>query len=214
MYIPDIFRETNETLALDLVEEIRFGSLVSKGSELTVSHLPFMIDRHRGQHGVLVGHMARANQQWKDLARYPDVLVTFLGPSTHISPSWYAESPKAPTWNFVSVHVYGACRLVFGRDDLDGMVKSLSGMMESPQSDWLIDDLDQKYIDRLIPGIVGFEIDIVRIETQLRLSQQNTDEDLARVHTALKEGSLQQQQVAQYMGRFSFRDRKFMFDDE
>lgn len=207
MYIPEIFRENDEALALDLVEEIQLGSLVSRGSELNVSHLPFMVDRHRGPHGVLIGHVARANQQWKDLEREPEALATFFGPSAYISPSWYSEAPKAPTWSFVSVHVYGKCRLILDRDHLVGMVKTLSGMMEPPRTGWLIGDLDQNYIDRLIPGIVGFEIDIARFETQLRLSQQNNDEGLASVYSALSAGTPQQKQVAQYMGRFAFRGR-------
>lgn len=39
----------------------------------------------------------RANPQWKAFEESPEVLVTFLGPNKHVSPSWYGTHPRAPS---------------------------------------------------------------------------------------------------------------------
>jgi transcriptional regulator len=206
MYIPSTFKNDDRSTAWSLVEEIRLGSLITVGDTPLVSHLPFMVDRDRGLQGVLVSHMARNNPQWRDFASHPEVLVTFIGPNTYISPGWYSTSPRAPTWNFVSIHVYGRCRLVDDEESRKSMVKRLSAVMETPDSGWTIERLDPSYIDKLIPAIVGFEIDVDSVETQLRLSQQNNIEDRNRVYQALSAGGLRQKQVAELMERFSFLD--------
>ena len=40
-------------------------------------------------HGVLRGHVARANPLWRRLADDPEVLVVFQGPQAYVSPNWY-----------------------------------------------------------------------------------------------------------------------------
>jgi transcriptional regulator len=39
--------------------------------------------------------MARANPQWRDFDAPQEVLVTFQGPHTHASPSWYEADPNS-----------------------------------------------------------------------------------------------------------------------
>ena len=208
MYRPPVFNEEDRTIAWELLEEIRLGSLISFHERLLVSHLPIMVDRGRGTDGVLIGHMARNNPQWRDIGANPSVLVTFLGPNSYISPSWYATSPRAPTWNFVAIHVYGTARLVEDLLATRDMVMRLSETMEPPDSSWKASTVDPSYIDRLLPGIIGFEVDVVAVETQLRLSQQNGIEDRTKVHAALRSGDVRQRQVAELMTRYSFRDQK------
>lgn len=199
MYVPPIFQVTELNLIWDIVEEIRLGCLVTAGKEFGASHLPFMIERGRGSHGTLIGHMARANPQWRDDIDSSAVLVTFLGPNSYISPAWYATSPRAPTWNFVTVEVHGILRLVDEAAARREMVLRLSQVMEPADSAWAA---DAEYVDRLLPGIVGFEIEVTRAQAQLRLSQQNNTEDRARVHAALAHGSPRQQAVAQAMDKY------------
>jgi transcriptional regulator len=65
-----------------------------------VSHLPMLLDREAGPQGTLVGHMAKANSQWKNLDREP-ALAIFQGPHAYISPTWLQEHNVVPTWNAI-----------------------------------------------------------------------------------------------------------------
>lgn len=199
MYIPASFRADDRALAWQLIEDIRLGCLISGGAELQASHVPFMVAR--GEQPHLVGHMARANPQWKTLDAAP-VLVNFLGPNTHVSPSWYASSPRAPTWNYVAVQVRGRAEVTEDRDALRRMVLDLSALMEPPDSPWHAATLDSGYVEKLLPGIVGFTIAVESVDIQLRLSQQNIAEDRVRVRAALASGSLRERQVADAIARY------------
>lgn len=207
MYIPDAFKETDRDVAFSLIEEIRLGSIISAAERIEASLVAFLVDRHVQPNGRLIGHCARANPQWKALERAPDVLVTFLGPNTHVSPSWYGTHPRAPTWLYVSIHVRGKVRLVHDRALMRAIVVRLSNELEPLGSPWRVDDVDE-YVDRILPGIVGFTIDIDSIETQLRLAQQNVMNDRQRVLSALEAGGPMQQAVSGLVRRFAFRDAK------
>src|SRR5437899_7910332 len=90
MYIPEAFREDRKEVLHALIRAYSFGTLVSGGvGGLTASHLPFLLEADRGPHGTLVGHMARANPQWRSFKEGGEVLVMFQGPHAYISPSWY-----------------------------------------------------------------------------------------------------------------------------
>jgi len=205
VYIPDAFNETDHSVAFTLIEEIRLGNIISAAGRIESSLVVFLLDRHAGANGRLIGHCARANPQWKDFVGGPDVLVTFLGPNTHVSPSWYGTQPRAPTWLYANIHVRGKVRLVEDRDSMRAIVVRLSKEMEPPGSPWDVDGVDA-YVDKILPGIVGFTIDIESIETQLRLAQQNVMDDRHRVLRALESGNPMQQAVANLVRRFAFRD--------
>lgn len=201
MYTPAPFRHEDAELAWRIVEDIRLGCLITAQGELLASHLPFLVDRAQNGPIVLTGHMARANQQWRVLQE-AEVLINFLGPNTHVSPRWYATTPRAPTWNYVAVQVHGRARLIEAPEALRSMTLRLSNLMEPADSPWQAETLDPAYFSRLIPSIIGFEIVVSRVETQLRLSQQNAEEDRTRVRAALEAGTVRERQVAEAMDAY------------
>ncbi len=205
MYIPASFKETDRDIAFALIEEIRLGSIISAAGRIEASLVAFLLDRDAGPSGRLIGHCARANPQWQALEQGGEVLVTFLGPNTHVSPSWYGTHPRAPTWLYVSVHVRGKVRTIHERAAMREIVVRLSREMEPVGSPWSIDQVDE-YVDRILPGIVGFAVDIESIETQLRLAQQNGLDDRARVLSQLETGTPMQKAVADLVRRYAFRD--------
>lgn len=152
MYIPDIFTETDRDVAFSLIEEIRIGTTVSAVSRIEASLVPFLLDRHVGTNGQLIGHCARANHQWKDFESAPDVLVSFLSSNTHVSPSWYRTRPRAPTWLYANIHVRGKVRLIKDEATTRAIVVRLSDEMEPPGSSWKVDDVGA-YVDRILPGL-------------------------------------------------------------
>src|SRR5215211_144800 len=103
MYIPPHFAESVLPKLHEAIERYSFATLVS-GSEgdLFASHLPLLVDRNQGPQGTLVGHMARANPQWRAAAG-KEVMAIFHGPHAYISPTWYQAPEVVPTWNYVAV---------------------------------------------------------------------------------------------------------------
>ncbi|MBN8972544.1 MAG: FMN-binding negative transcriptional regulator [Rhizobiales bacterium] len=205
MYIPAHFRADDRALAFDLIEEIRLGTMISSGDGLDASHLPFLVRREEGAFGTLVGHCARANAQWPTWEQAPDVLVTFVSPNTHVSPSWYTTHPRAPTWLYAAVHVRGRVHLKTDREAMREIVVAYSNELEPPMSGWSVDSIPD-YVEKLLPGIVGFHIEITDIKIQLRLAQQNGVDDRLKVLAALRRGTATQQQVADLISRFAFDD--------
>ncbi|WP_159992445.1 FMN-binding negative transcriptional regulator [Roseomonas sp. 18066] len=198
MYAPAPFRAEEAALAWRLVEDIRLGCLITGQDGLLASHLPFLVDQADDGGVVLTGHLARGNAQAARLDG-AGVLVNFLGANTHVSPSWYGTAPRAPTWNYVAVQVQGRATLVEDAAAIRAMVLRLSREMEPAGSAW---QPDTAYVDKLVPGILGFTIAVTGVETQLRLSQQNNDDDRGRVRAALEAGSTRQRQVAEAIAAY------------
>ena len=199
MHTPEEFLGRNVSQAQAAIDELRFATIYTSAPGPEASHLPLLLDRSRGKFGTLVGHLAKRNPQWRNLTPQTEVLAVFLGPSAYVSPTWYATRPRVPTWNYVTVHARCVPTLVVERTALREMVMELSGVMEHPDTDW---QADPDYVDSLLGGIVGFHLEIVRLDAQFRLSQQNEPDDRRRVHAALAGGDLGQRLVANLMERY------------
>jgi transcriptional regulator len=203
MYTPSSFVETDVVKLHDFIESHSFGTLITAGdSSSLASHLPLLLDRDTGSQGKLIGHMARANTQWKD-ADNTEVLVIFHGPHAYISPSWYEDKNVVPTWNYVAVHVYGDLRIVSDRDSLLRTLRETVGKYEGTSAQpWSIEEPDKQFVEGLLDSIVGFEIDITRIEGKWKLSQNHTQQRRSRVIDVLKQTDGEQQhQIAELMSR-------------
>jgi transcriptional regulator len=182
VYIPSSFQETDLTKLHAFMELHSFATLISYcENEPLASHLPLLVDRDAGINGRLIGHMARPNTQWQSAAE-KRVLAIFHGPHAYISPSWYAAKNVVPTWNYAVVHAYGVMRLVEDaermREVLDHTVKFYEAGQERP---WSMGAPDREFIDKLLDGIVGFEINIDRLEGKWKLNQNHPAERRAKV---------------------------------
>jgi transcriptional regulator len=186
MYVPPHFAESNPATLHDFIEGHSFGLLVSQaGGVPFASHLPFLLDRTAGPHGTLVGHMARANPQWHELADR-SVLAVFSGPHAYISPTWYEAANVVPTWNYVAVHATGRARVIEDRDQLLAIVtRSVAVYEANMPKPWTL-DTSGPMLDRLLAQIVGFRIEIDRLEGKWKLNQNHPAERRAKVIAALE----------------------------
>jgi transcriptional regulator len=101
MYIPSSFSESNISKLHALIRSNSFGLLVSAGADQPLAtHLPVLLDSGAGTYGTLLGHVARANPQWRQMEGQR-VLAIFSGPHAYISPTWYESEDVVPTWNYV-----------------------------------------------------------------------------------------------------------------
>jgi transcriptional regulator len=185
MYIPSAFAETDLEKLHDFIEQHSFGLLVSHHERLPfATHLPFLLDRSSGPSGTLIGHIARANPQWRELAGQT-ALAIFSGPHTYISPSWYEAENVVPTWNYVAVHVYGRVQLVEEEVPLlDILRRTVDVYEKSMPRPWSF-DVSSTFVKRLVTQIVGLRIEIEKIEGKFKLSQNHPLERRQRVVQAL-----------------------------
>ncbi|MEY8733003.1 FMN-binding negative transcriptional regulator [Peribacillus frigoritolerans] len=170
MYIPKHFQLKDEELIYDFIEKYSFATLFSQhNGEPYATHLPLTLNKGES---ALYGHFARPNEQWKDI-EYQQVLAVFQGPHSYISPSWYETTMAVPTWNYVSIHLYGKMEIVEDQkvifDSLNDMVKKY----ESPDSPYNLIDVDSRFIEGMSKGIVVFKIKITKIEAKAKLSQNH-----------------------------------------
>ncbi len=185
MYIPSAFAETGTAKLHEVIRRHGFAVLTSRGAHgLIASHLPILLDADAGPHGHLLGHMARANPQWEHVEG--EVLAVFSGPHAYVSPSWYEEPATVPTWNYVAVHAYGPLRVVEGRDALLDILRRSVRTYEGPRpGPWAFDETAPN-VDALLGAIVGFRIEITRLEGKWKLSQNHPEERRRRVVRALE----------------------------
>jgi transcriptional regulator len=186
MYTPAHFNESDPATLFTLIERYSFATLISNtGTEPFASHLPLLVDRNAGRHGTLIGHMARANPQWQHTDNQT-VLAIFAGPHAYISPTWYESANVVPTWNYAAIHVYGTFRAIHDDQQLLKIVHDTVNLYEAAMpTPWKMDtgsDFNQK----LVKAIVGFNIQITRIEGKLKLNQNHTPDRRETVIRALE----------------------------
>lgn len=187
MYTPEHFSETDAGRLEALIQDYPFGMLVtvSDGSPV-ISHIPFLYERRDSGPPVLLGHVARANPQWRDLASGQTALAVFQGPHAYVSPSWYG-SPGVPTWNYAVVHAYGTARVLENKADIDGLLERLTAIHEARQPQPWKPNFAGEQHSRLRNMIVGFEIPIEKIEGKFKLSQNRPAADHSAVVDRLLE---------------------------
>jgi transcriptional regulator len=185
MYIPTSFVQTELPVLHEFIERHSFGLLVTQRDEAPfASHIPFLLERQAGPHGTLVGHLARANLQWKE-SQLTEVLAIFSGPHSYISPTWYAEELVVPTWNYIAVHAYGRLTWIHEPTELLAIVNDSVAFYEQSLPDpWQL-SAPKDFVDKLVQQIVGFRIEITRIEGKWKLNQNHPPERRERVIEAL-----------------------------
>lgn len=188
MYIPKSFAEEDLKTLHAFMRANNFATLVSQHEgQMVASHIPFMLDSQPGEYGLLTAHLARANSQWKQFAGGQEALVIFQGTHAYISPSWYGVHPSVPTWNYTAVHAYGVPQIIEDHNRLYGMLEALVHNHEDGRNPAWEMRLPEDYLDKMMQSIVGFEIEITRLEGKYKLNQNRSEADQQSVINHLKQ---------------------------
>jgi transcriptional regulator len=195
---------------LGLIEEHPWALLVSNGADGPLAtNLPLLLRRSEGSHGILVGHLARANAHAAALleATAPSLAV-FGGPYSYITPTWYPERDMPGTYYYTAVHCYGHARALDAAR-LEAELGSLNDRMEAGRPDgWRLDEIPHAEITRRLPAIVGFELEIERLEAKLKLGQDEPLKDVLAVAERLEASdSPMQRQLAEAVRRANVHRR-------
>ena len=187
MYSPPYNRVEDRSELVDFMRRNSFALLVTAtGGVPLASHLPVIIAD--GAAGIVIhSHMAKNNPQWQEFyegENADEVLVVFAGPHAYVSPRWYEEKERVPTWNYAAVHAYGKVTVTTDRAAKHAAQRELVAQLD-PQ--WLpkFDALRAEYVEGMLNGIVTFDIAVTRLETRWKLSQNRGRREQELIAAAL-----------------------------
>ncbi len=197
MYTPASFR-ASEDAAREFVGRHGFGLLITAaGGDIETTHTPMFFS---DDGGFLLGHLARANPQWRNWSAGCTARAVFNGPHAYVSPGDYASDFNVPTWNYTSVVIDGRVELVSDHDECLAVLGRLVDLYESGrESPWELDTRDER-LQSLLDQIVGFRVVVESVVGKFKLNQNKSDADRERVAERLCErGDVESAAVADLM---------------
>jgi len=192
MYTPPAFKEDDPEILAGIMRGARLATLVTATAEgILATPLPLIFEETEGPHGVLHGHLAKANPQWKAPV-IGDALVLFSGADAYVTPSWYASKQEhgkvVPTWNYEAVHAYGPVEFFEDEARLHDAVTRLTNLHEgSREKPWAVADAPEPFVKAQLKGIVGVRLPIARIEGKRKMSQNRPEADRQGVAVGLQD---------------------------
>ena len=164
------YRKAPEVRAMEFATERGFGALTVAGPEgILAAHIPFIVEK-----GVMAAHMVRSNPLARHLGGGPAAaLMIVSGPDGYISPDWYGEPDRVPTWNYVAVHIRGQLRLIdeaLLRAHLDRLAANFEARL-APKAPWKADKMTPDVLARLLRQIVPVEMTIESVDSTFKLNQ-------------------------------------------
>jgi transcriptional regulator len=185
MYVPAPFAEDRPEELRAIMQSCSLPILVSSlkddGARMSATHLPLTWVGDR-----LIGHIARANKQWKLLDPTVESLAIFSGVDGYVSPSYYATKQETgrvvPTWNYEAVHVYGRLEIIEDAARILDIVTNLTNRFEGARPiPWKVTDAPDDYVAMQLKSIVGVVLHITQMIGVRKLSQNKTPADRAGV---------------------------------
>lgn len=178
MHIPKYYREEDRKEIVEFLKANSFPVLVSHdGERLVATHLPVEILEKEDGSLTVLGHMSRANPQWRSFGAQ-EVLLIFQGAHTYISPRWY-NHVNVPTWNYINVHVYGRVRMLEGGE----LRELLSQLVQKHEvgTGYSMEGLPADFVEKEMRGVAGFALEVTRLDAASKLSQNRDDESYASI---------------------------------
>ncbi|KAG5359609.1 hypothetical protein CJU90_5441 [Yarrowia sp. C11] len=199
MYIPPYYSEPELEVQQKLIKAEALGTLITHLSDdtatlpLQANHIPFTLvtGPEHGEYGTLRAHMHRINPQAKQLIHAslsgePDALVAFTHTQAYVPPKYYVKTKPTtgdvvPTWNFAVVHCYGKVKVFHEKDETTRafLMDQLNQLVDEQEaiagSTWKVNDASPAHLEKLLPKIIGIEIQITKQEGKFKMSQEQMD---------------------------------------
>ncbi len=182
MHPNPLFRTKDRALCENLIAQIGFGMVFAATPDgPRVAHTPLLTDGN----GIVQFHLARGNA----LASHLDgttALIVVNGPDAYVSPRWYDNRDTVPTWDYLALELEGPVRKM---DDagleafLHAAIRKHEGGLEGMP--WLAEESSEKMWSGLLRGIAGFELEVLAWRPTLKLSQNKSADERARIAEGL-----------------------------
>ncbi|WP_299188145.1 FMN-binding negative transcriptional regulator [uncultured Aquimarina sp.] len=172
MYPPKHHQDYNLENIKSVATTYPFATLVSaQETKPFITHAPLIF------HGdKLVGHIDANNPHVSLLKDNYPITTVFQGPQTYISPSIYTTN-QLPTWNYIIAHAIGTVKEIKDSELIKKSMVIMTDFLESPDQNFKLSIKDPR-MDRLIPYIHTFEIDVQDWEGKFKLSQDKVPADI------------------------------------
>jgi transcriptional regulator len=179
MYIPSQYKNENISEVKGFMKENSFAILVTQvDGKPQATHTPLELEVNDKGEDILIGHIAKANPQWKHFNPTEEVLCIFNGPHSYVSSSWYKEE-EVPTWNYIAVHVYGKLSVMTEQEVLTWLHTLVDRHEKGVKHPISLHKMSPATL-RQVKGVVGFRIEISSIQAAYKLSQ-GREEDHAHI---------------------------------
>jgi transcriptional regulator len=198
MFILPINKFNDTAEIIDFMQRYSFATIVTVNDGVpSATHLPFIVVK-AGDKLILKSHFAKANPQSTDIIDSRP-LVIFTEPHAYISPKNYEKETNVPTWNYLAVHAYGSCTIL---DSEEQKAALLAETIKYYEADYLkqYDSLPDEYKQRMMKGIVAFEIVVDDLQAKKKLSQNRSEKERENIIADLgKSGDQNEKDIAGYM---------------
>ncbi|MBT8187827.1 MAG: FMN-binding negative transcriptional regulator [Croceitalea sp.] len=179
MYIPHYYKNEDLNEIKAFITQNAFGILINQvDGKPWATHIPLELEEDAQDKGFLVGHIAKANQQWRAFSEPQEVLCIFNGPHSYVSSSWYQEE-EVPTWDYIAVHVYGQLKVLSEEEVMQSLHKLVNKYEKESKNPISLHDMKPSTLKQ-VKGVVGFKIEITEIQAAYKLSQTRP-EDHAKI---------------------------------
>jgi len=198
MYIPAFNKFPDQQEAISFMQRYSFATIITADHDVPVAtHLPFLIEQ-RDDKVVLLSHFAKANPQASAIIDKP-VLVIFTEPHAYISPANYEKETNVPTWNYLAVHAYGKAGLLADGEETAGLLAKMINNYEAGYlQQW--NNLPGDYKQKMMKGIVAFEIIVDDLQGKQKLSQNRSVLERENIiNTLSKSEDSVESEIAKYM---------------
>jgi len=173
-----LFQPRSSRDVADLVAAQPLAWIVSgPAGSLSATPLPVQVECDAdGQPLRLLGHFGRSNPQWKAFADDPRATVLLIGPHGYVSPSWFADRSRAPTWNYTTVIFEVDVELRDTAEDADRLLRHLVDDVERGRpGPWAVEEMGPRYLS-LREYVVGFHAHIRDTRATFKLGQDERDD--------------------------------------
>jgi transcriptional regulator len=182
MYRPPLFAVDDIAILQDVIRRRVFATVaaVSQGG-ICFAYAPVVLDTV-GEKGTIRFHLARGNAM-SEFADGVRIAFSFVAADAYVSPDWYRTIVTVPTWNYIAVEAEGVLRRT-KPDELRQLVVDLSAQEEAhllPKPPWMLEKIPEERVAMLLNGIVGFAVELDRLEGKFKLSQDKNPDDMAGV---------------------------------
>jgi transcriptional regulator len=193
-YPPDWRRVADPPSATKLKHEHPFAQLVTSHAGLRSTLIPVIGVVENGRPVRLRAHLNAQNPQVAGL-NGREVLVTFAGCASYVSPNWRTDLTRAGTYDYEEVQVRGVVRVDADIAFFRRLIDDLAAMIEPQYAEvgdypiWQTSMSPPGYLERLFPAITAFEVMVHSVEMVSKLHQpfsaadrRSVADHLARSH--------------------------------
>jgi transcriptional regulator len=176
MYNLPHFTENNPAEIISFIKGNSMAIVAGCGSDFpSASHLPLHIIDN-GNAICFGGHLMRNTDHHKAFLNNENVLVIFNSLPAYINADWYAEPAVASTVNYMAVHIKGKISFKT-EEETYNEIKRITDTHIGKNSAASFEKIPGDYIKTNLKAIVGFKIEVIKMDATFKLSQNMSEAD-------------------------------------